>query len=117
MNETVLTLENLPKAVNQLAYDVSEIKRLLLEKSNTTQPAAEPELLTIDEAAKFLNLSKPTLYSKASRGELPYMKRGRLYFSRLELMKYIKEGRQQTNAEIQENAAQYLVKRKGGKHE
>ena len=29
----------------------------------------EKDLLTIDEAAKFLSLTKPTIYSKVSKGE------------------------------------------------
>jgi excisionase family DNA binding protein len=58
-------------------------------------PTEQPEqLLTIQQAAEFLSLTVPTLYSKTSKGELPFMKRGkRLYFSRTELMEYVKAGR------------------------
>jgi len=49
------------------------------------------QLLTIQQAAEFLSLSVPTLYSKVSKGELPVMKRSkRLYFSRIQLMEYLK---------------------------
>ena len=67
-------------------------------------PTEQPEqFLTIQEAAEFLRLSVPTLYGKVSKGELPVMKRSkRLYFSRTELMEYIKEGRKKSNAEIKE---------------
>jgi len=42
------------------------------------------------------------------------MKRGkRLYFSRTELLEYLKAGRKKTNAEIEGEAETYL-KRKGG---
>lgn len=51
------------------------------------------ELYTIQETAAFLHLSVPTIYSKVSRNEIPYMKRGkRLYFSSIQLMKYIEGG-------------------------
>lgn len=54
------------------------------------------KLLNVQEAAQFLNLTVPTIYSKVSRGELPVMKRSkRLYFSNTELMEYLKEGRKQ----------------------
>ncbi len=58
-------------------------------------PTEQPEqLLTIQQAAEFLSLAVPTIYSKVSKGELPFMKRGkRLYFSRTELMEYVKAGR------------------------
>ena len=80
------------------------------------EPTDHPEqLLSIQQAAEFLSLSVPTLYSKVSRGELPVMKRSkRLYFSRTELMEYIKEGRKKTNAEIEQEAEAYLLNNKKG---
>ena len=81
-------------------------------KNNTQeQPTTEqPEqLLTVQEAAQFLNLTVPTIYSKVSKGELPVMKRSkRLYFSSTELMEYLKEGRKKSNAEIDQEAETYL---------
>lgn len=72
----------------------------------------ESDLLTIDQAAELLSLTKPTLYSKVSRRELPVMKRGgRLYFSKDELMGYLKEGRRKTNAEVEAEAGSYLQKK------
>ena len=73
------------------------------------------ELLTVQEAAKFLNLAVATIYSKVSREELPFMKRGnRLYFSSIELMEYLKQGRHRSNAEIEQEADAYLSNKKKG---
>jgi len=104
-----LTFDQLPTAVNQLAQKLENIERLLLQKKEQ-QPLEPPEqLLTIQEAAKFLNLSVPTIYSKVSRGELPVMKRTkRLYFSRKELLNYVKAGRKKTNTEIEAKANSYI---------
>jgi excisionase family DNA binding protein len=79
-------------------------------------PADQPEqLLTIQEAAEFLSLTVPTMYSKVSKGELPVMKRGkRLYFSRTELLEYVKTGRKKSNAEIEQEAKAYLSNNKKG---
>jgi len=79
-------------------------------------PADQPEqLLTIQQAAEFLSLSVPTLYGKVSKGELPVMKRSkRLYFSRTELLEYLKDGRKKSNAEIEEEAKAYLLNNKKG---
>lgn len=78
------------------------------------QPEAD-ELLTVQQAAEFLNLTVPTIYSKASKGELPVMKRSkRLYFSRLELMGYLKAGRRKSNEEIEAAADAYLSNQKKG---
>ncbi len=97
---------------------LSSIETLLLDIKHQPpkvdeQPPQE-QLLTIQEAADFLNLTVPTLYSKVSKGELPVMKRSkRLYFSRTELLDYIKQGRKKSNAEIDAAAESYLRK-KGG---
>src|SRR5690554_3617108 len=108
-----LTFDQLPKAVIMLTKEVSELKRLLIEKQEQ-KPTDQPEqLLTIQEAAEFLSLTVPTMYSKVSKGELPVMKRGkRLYFSRTELLEYLKEGRRKTNAEIEQEAKAYLSNNK-----
>ena len=110
-----LTFDQLPKAVTMLTKEVSELKRLLIEKQEQP-PTEQPEqLLTVQEAAQFLNLTVPTIYSKVSKGELPVMKRSkRLYFSSTELMEYLKEGRKKSNAEIEQEAEAYLSNNKKG---
>ena len=114
--EKSLTFEQLPKAVTLLTKEVSELKQLLLKKAIAPQEKEQPDkLLSIKEASEFLSLSVPTLYSKVSRNELPYMKRSkRLYFSSAELMDYLKAGRKQTTAEIEAEANSYLLRNKKG---
>lgn len=109
-----LTFDNLPKAVTNIANDVSEIKRLLLSRSNEPPTETSDQLLTVHEAADFLSLAVPTIYSMVSRGELPVMKRSkRLYFSRIELMDYLKAGRKKTLVEVASEAEKYFIKKKG----
>uniref|UniRef100_UPI004048760C helix-turn-helix domain-containing protein n=1 Tax=Algoriphagus sp. TaxID=1872435 RepID=UPI004048760C len=92
---------------------VREVLRNTKLPEHSTQTNENP--LSISEAAEFLNLSVPTLYSKVSRGELPVMKRGkRLYFSLPELKDFIKAGRKKSNAEIEAETEQYLVKTNRG---
>lgn len=102
----------------EITQRLSKIEHCLLDikENSKAVPFENPDqLFSIDEASEFLSLSKATLYSKVSRGELPVMKRSkRLYFSRVELMGYLKEGRKKTNAEIEAEADQYLAKKKGG---
>jgi len=91
---------------------LSSIENLILDLKQPTkvEPTEQPEqFLTIQEAAKFLNLTVPTIYSKVSKGELPVMKRSkRLYFSSSELMDYLKKGRKKSKAEIEAAAEDYL---------
>lgn len=106
-----ITFEQLPQAVKTLIEEVSELKKIVSEKSTTTEQTEK--LLTVEEAAKFLNLTKTSIYIKVSKGELPVMKRGkRLYFSDIELLEYLKNGHKKTNSEIDAEAETYL-KRKG----
>ncbi len=98
---------------------LSSIENLLLtikSQPEEVEPTDHPDqLLNIQQTAEFLNLSVHTIYSKVSRAEIPYMKRSkRLYFSRTELMNYLKTGRVKTNAEIEQQANQYLTNKRRG---
>jgi len=113
--EQHLTFDKLPEAVTMLTKEVSELKRLLIEKQEQPTTDQTEQFLTIDEVATLLHLTKPTVYSKVSKGELPVMKRGkRLYFSRTELLEYVKAGRKKSNAEIEQEAKAYLLNNKKG---
>jgi len=62
----------------------------LIHKNQDTSNDPEP-LMTVQEIAKFLSLSMPTIYSKISKGELPYMKKGkRVYFLKSEIISHLR---------------------------
>lgn len=88
------------------------------EQAKPTEPP-RPEFLTIQETAKFLNLTVPTIYTKVSRGELPgALKTGKkLFFDRQVLENWIRSGRIKTQDEMRVEAENQLagVKKKGGK--
>lgn len=89
---------------------------------NQPQPVQQTEqtekLLTVKEAAEFLNLKVATIYSKKSKGELPFLKpegtKG-LRFSRQELTAFLKGGKGKSNVEIEAEADAYINKKKGAK--
>ena len=73
------------------------------------------DILTTEQAAQFLNLSPHTVYSKVCRRELPSMKRGKkLYFSKVELLNYLKEGKKKSVEELQNEAEHGLINPKKG---
>jgi excisionase family DNA binding protein len=107
---TMITFENLLRDFPLLRKELSELTKLVINLNSQTLPTPEA-LLTIQQASEFLNLSVPTIYSKVSKGELPVMKQGkRLYFSSIELMQFIKDGKKKTYAEIEAEAVNYLKK-------
>jgi len=108
-----LTIENLPNAVDRLYTKLESIEKML--KAQSSIEYEDPnKLYNIDEASKYLNLAKPTVYSMVSKGEIPYMKRSRrLYFSKQDLLEYVRQGRVKTNDEIKEYALEYVSQKKG----
>ena len=79
------------------------------------QPEHSDRLLTIDEAATLLHLSKATVYTKVSKNELPGVcKQGkRLYFDRQIIIDWIKSGRKTSKAENEQDLSvkTYLLNR------
>lgn len=75
----------------------TSIKKALSQKADEVGKGKElPEILNVDQAAEFLSLAKQTLYGFTSKGEIPYLKRGKkLYFKKSELEAWVNEGRKQ----------------------
>lgn len=71
----------------------------------------QEELLTIEEAAQFLHVTKSTLYSMSARKELPAHKRSkRLYFLRGELVEWVRAGRSSTKEHTELSVDEHLRK-------
>ena len=110
-----LTLETLPKAFTLLTNEVSEIKRLLLEKSNE-QPTETDRWFDLNELCIYHpdKPSKPTVYGWVNAGTIPVHKGGKkLRFLKSEIDTWLRQGRKKTLAETASEADKYL-KKKGG---
>jgi excisionase family DNA binding protein len=108
-------LEDLPLAVSQLTKKIGELHELIVSDRNKENQPIQDKPLSVEETAKFLDLTAPTIYSKVSKGELPVMKMKqgkRLYFSKQELLEYLKEGRKSAYHDSSD-----LLKKKGGNNE
>lgn len=111
---TNVSFENLPQAVGLLLEKVDLLEQLLKSQQNTSAPSDRP--MSITEAAKFLNLSVPTLYGFVSKRTIPFSKLGkRLYFSEGELTTWVKSGRKQTCTEIASQPALVLMNNKSNR--
>ena len=95
---------------------LSNIENLLLDLKHNPAQSPQPDLeqlLTIQQAGELLCLTVPTMYSLVSRAEVPCMKKGkRLYFSKADLMEWVKTGRKKTLAEAASDADKYLATHK-----
>lgn len=64
------------------------------------------EVLTLEEAAFFMGMTKSTLYKMTHKHELPFFRpNGKMiYFEKSELLKWMRSGREMTEKEIEEAA-------------
>lgn len=116
MEANQITWDSIPKAMASLFEEVKQIKSLILDSSTK---GGIDQLLTIQQVEEFLHVKRQTIYSYVSKGTIPnHKKAGRLYFSKNDLIQWIKEGNKRS-FDVEEEAKKIISKRKrkGGSHE
>jgi excisionase family DNA binding protein len=91
-----LSFDQLPKAVGELLAKVDYvISRLDATKDAYKASASEQEnqMMTLDEACRFIGKKRSTMYTLTSERRIPFRKRGnKLYFFKKELLEWIESG-------------------------
>ena len=87
---------------------LNSIEMMLME-----QNMLKKEVLSFNEAAIYLEVSHSHLYKMTSTGVIPsYKPNGKkLYFNRKELDSWLLSNRQSSQEEIEQQAANYLIKK------
>ena len=69
------------------------------------------EVLTLEEAALFMGISKSSLYKMTHKHELPFFRpNGKLiYFEKAELLKWMRQNRVMTEAETKDAATEHIT--------
>jgi hypothetical protein len=111
-----LTLEMLPKAFSQLANEVSEIKKLLVEKSNK-QPAETERWFNLSELCEYLpdKPAKSTVYGWTHTSAIPYHKQNggkKIRFLKSEIDLFLKSGKKKTLLDLEAETDAILSNRK-----
>lgn len=111
MNELLLTAikkEDLSSLIE------TSIRKVLAENQSLhSNKESPPRFLNIDEASKFINLAKATVYTLSSSGKIPVIKKSkRLYFKEDDLVQWLNKGRRKTNEEIKEDSEKYVNDRR-----
>ena len=89
--------------------DLEAIKNLLAEVQGSPK-----EVLTSDEAAAYLGISKSALYKLTMGRKIPFYKSAKLcYFDRQEIIAWMKANRVATQEELDAKAKEIV--KKGGK--
>ncbi|MBF2024615.1 helix-turn-helix domain-containing protein [Flavobacterium psychrophilum] len=107
---TTPTFDQLPTAFAELQTSFERVENLLLQKE-TPQP--EDEIFDVNEVVSFTGFSKPTIYGYCQKREIPhYKKGGKTFFFKSEIIKWLKEDKQKTLKELNEEADVYLNPKK-----
>lgn len=87
---------------------LERIESMLLE-----QNLLKKDVLNFNEAAVYLELSHSHLYKQTSTGAIPHYKPNgkKIYFQRAELDNWLLRNRTDSKDEIEQQAADYLVKK------
>ena len=77
----------------------ARLKKILKDQRPEAAPApVADEVFNTKQAASFLSLAEPTLYTLTSKRAIPCMKKGkRLYFSKAALVEWLKQGQRPTS--------------------
>lgn len=114
----MITFDQLPSEVSALRKEIQELKALLISLKPAPEPEPLPEFLTVDQLREYLpsKPARPTIYGLVSAKKIPFHKlNGKLFFSRQEIDHWIGGKRQKTQSEIDQQAREFINKRKGGK--
>ncbi len=107
---------NMPEALSFLINQINSLKEQLKESARFNQPTIsdEEEILLAEDVAQLLKVTIGTIRTKTSNKEIPSMKRlGKNYYLKSEIIEYLKQGKKLSFQEIEEQANQYLLTKKG----
>lgn len=84
-----------------------------IEKLLETQQAMQKQVLNFNDTCIYLELSQSHLYKLTSTGSIPHYKPNgkKLYFNRQELDNWLLRNRSNSIDEIEQEAANYLIKK------
>ena len=103
----MINFEQMQLDVAESKKDLKELKALLLNKAETTSGNDLP--IKIDSVAELTGYKKQTIYEYCRLNKIPYHKKNnRLFFFKSEITDWIKQGKQKTIAEIEDDTDTFL---------
>lgn len=94
--------------MDEILIRLAEIHKMIESQGILTK-----EVLNFNETCSYLELSQSHLYKLTSNGTIPYYKPNgkKIYFRRSELDTWLLRNRTDSQAEIDQRAADYLIKK------
>jgi excisionase family DNA binding protein len=88
-----------------------QITEKVIKAINVSKFSNEIVFMNIEETAKLINLTKPTVYGLVHQKNIPFHKKGKkLYFLKSEILTWIQSGKRQSKSEIENKADEYMSK-------
>lgn len=82
----------------------------------TAKEICTKEVLTSEEASRYMGISKSHLYKLTMNKRIPHYKNGkRIYFNRVEMEHWLQSNRVATDSELSQQAQAYCVKKGGAR--
>ena len=100
--------ESLETMITRIVFDaVNSALKINNLAQITARENGQETPLGVAEAATITNLSKKTIYKLVCQGKIPYTKgKGKLYFFKSELLKWLTEAPEVIKSNIQDNILQ-----------
>jgi excisionase family DNA binding protein len=102
--ETIeIKLDKIIKLLGEIIPNKKELEIISVDK----------EVMDVNEVAKFLFISKSTLYQYVMNRKIPHFKLGKkLYFKKSDLLNWVQEGKVKTVTELQNEASAYIINKR-----
>lgn len=85
------------------------LKKELQPTSNAT---TEDEIWEINKLSEKIGLTKSTIYGHVHRNTIPFIKKGKmLRFSKIDIVKWLEEGKSKSKSDLEAKANEYLAKK------
>lgn len=99
--------------LENMESDIRRVKEMLSEllewARNASKPHLEESIMSAREVADFLRLDINIIYSKCSRGEIPFFKVGKLYkFRKSEILRWMAQQDKDSGFSVDDYVTRYL---------
>lgn len=101
--------------MTKVIYEVTQenavtIVNMLFEKFKETNLTTQDRFLNIDEVSILIGYKKSSVYGLVKKKNIPYHKKGKLYFLESEIIDWLKNGKKTNSQDIKRSADEYLLK-------
>lgn len=105
-----VTFNNMPEVIGLIFQKLQQLEEHIAKPAKILIEHSLPEILSVKQASTLLKLTTGTIYNLVNKGLIPHSKKGgRVRFNKIELEKWIQEGKRRTIKEECDFAIKAIV--------